>query len=234
MPNADRPNEVLRSPTGFPSESAQVVIPGPCGDLEALTDVPAPDDERAATAIICHPVGDGGTMHNKVVHIVERAFRELGARTVRFNFRGVGGSQGDYDQGFGECDDLLAVAEWVRGVRQGDELWLGGYGFGAYVAIRACQKLSVTQLVVVAPPVEDYDFAALPRPSCPWMVIQGDADARVNPDAVYKWIEEMDDPPQLLRMEDADHTFHRRLMDLRGAIKNGIRRQRRDDESASE
>lgn len=231
MPSADQSSEALRHPDVFPSQSARVLLEGPAGDLEALIELPEPEDDCGATAILCQPIADGSTMHNKVLHIMERAFRELGARTVRFNFRGVGESAGEHDRGFGESEDLVAVAQWVNRSRPGDELWLGGYGFGAFVAVRGCQKIAAAQLVTVAPPVDAYDFSALPLPTCPWLVIQGDDDTFTNPEAVYAWVESLPEPPQLLRMEDADHAFHRRLMDLRGAIKNGIKRQQRADDS---
>lgn len=221
-------DQTLNYPDGFPTEACAVVLQGPAGDIEALADLPddEAEEEIAAVAVLCHPHPEfGGTMHNKVVHIMERSCRELGAHTVRFNFRGVGGSEGDYDEAVGETDDLIAVAQWAQQALPDHELWLGGFSFGAYVAARATQTLPAVQLVTVAPPVESFDFAALPRPRCPWLVVQGEEDEVVAPDAVFSWIEAMEEPPQLVRMEDAGHFFHRRLMDLRGVIKNGVRRQ---------
>ena len=229
MTSNDQRDEILREPASFPTAPARIVVSGPAGDIDGLVDLPAPDEAVPATAIICPPIADGATMHNKVNHIVERALRELGARTVRFNFRGVGDSHGHYDQGVGETEDLLAVAAWVARVRPSDELWLGGYGFGAWVALRASERLPVKQLVTVAPPVDRFDFSGIPLPQCPWLVVQGDADEMTSPEAVYGWVESIENPPQLLRMDDANHAFHRRLMDLRGAIKNGVRRQRKSD-----
>src|SRR3546814_3412047 len=80
-------------------------------------------------------------MHNKVVTMAARAMRELGATTVRFNFRGTGDSEGAFDEGRGEVDDLHAVAAWVREQRPGDALWLAGFSFGAYVSLRAAASL---------------------------------------------------------------------------------------------
>ena len=222
----------IRHPTEFPPAQASIILRGPAGDLEALTDVPDPADRIDVVAILCHSVwDDGGSLHSKVVHMMERALREMGARTVRFNFRGVGASDGKFDDGYGESEDLLSVAAWAREYCPKDQLWLGGFGFGCYVSARACQKLAVQYLISVAPPVEEYDFKALPRPRCPWLVIQGDSDERINPDAVYAWVESLKDPPQLIKMTDVDHSFHRRLMDLRGVIKNGIRRQLKADKA---
>ncbi|MDJ0657038.1 MAG: alpha/beta fold hydrolase [Xanthomonadales bacterium] len=226
--------EAERNPEIFPEQQAEILLSGPAGDLEAITDVPDEAD-IGVVAIICHSLSDdGGTLHSKVVQMIERATREMGARTVRFNSRGVGGSQGHHSDGHGEAEDLLAVAEWVRRVRPDDELWLGGYSSGSYVTAMAAQKIPLTHLISVAPPVEDFDFKALPRPEAHWLVIQGDADEWVNPDAVYSWVQDMDEPPQLVAMENADHQFHRRLMDLRGVIKNGIRRQEKISEDAGD
>lgn len=213
-------------PEAFPDESSTLHLPGPVGVLEVLAEPPEPDVALPVVAIICHPLPThGGTLRNKVVHMTGRALHEIGLYTVRMNFRGVGASEGEYDKGVGETDDLLAVAEWVQDVLPDHELWLAGFSFGSYVAARAAQKLPVRQLISIAPPVHHYDFAALERPDCPWLVIQGDEDDVVPPENVYEWVESVEPPPQLVKMEETDHFFHRRLMDLRGVIKNGVRHQ---------
>ena len=200
-----------------------VHLDGPAGRLECLTDVPEPDKARPATAVICHPHPQhGGTLRNKVVTIIERSLRELGLATVRFNFRGVGESAGEFANGDGETDDLLAVVDWVRRVRPETDLWLAGFSFGAYVALRAARDLPVRQLITIAPPVERYGFAELLPPNSPWLVVQGDEDDVVSTDAVHDWIESLDVKPELVVMEGAGHFFHRRLMDLRGLIKNSV------------
>ncbi len=172
-------------------------------------------------------------MHNKVVTIMERSMRELGLRTVRFNSRGIGASEGVFDDGYGETDDLFAVVEWVRRTRSNDQLWLGGFSFGAYVSLRAAASLSLGQLISIAPPVDRYDFSNLPRPECPWLVIQGDEDDVVSADAVQSWAARTEPPPNLVVMQQAGHFFHRRLMDLRGLLKNGVRSQLRHSNKAS-
>lgn len=210
----------------FPDERSDVVLRGPAGNLECAVDVPEPTEERPATIVLCHPHPQhGGTMRNKVVTIMERSMRELGLRTVRFNFRGVGASEGSFDDGYGETDDLFAVTEWVRRVRPDDALWLGGFSFGAYVTVRAAVNLRLGQLISIAPPVDRYDFASLTRPECPWLVVQGDEDDVVSIDAVEEWAQSLDPPPELVVMHQAGHFFHRRLMDLRGLLKNGVRDQ---------
>ena len=212
------------SPAAFPDAPAELRLDGPAGPLEAQVDLPEPQDARAGTAILCHPHPlHGGSMHNKVVVMIERSLRELGLRTVRFNFRGVGASVGEYDEGRGETLDLLAVAEWVRSTRPHDALWLAGFSFGSYVALLAARHLPVKQMISIAPPVGRWDFSAAITPPCPWLVVQGEDDDVVEPQAVFDWIDAMADKPTLVRMPETGHFFHRRLMDLRGAIKNGVR-----------
>ena len=177
------------APDRFPATATTLLLPGPVGAIEVATDVPTPEVARTGTAIICHPHPlQGGTMHNKVVTTLERALRELGLATVRFNFRGVGASQGSFDGGHGETDDALALAAWVQRVRPGDALWMAGFSFGSYVALSVATTLPVRQLITVAPAVTRLDFSALPMPACPWLVIQGEADEVVDPAAVYAYV----------------------------------------------
>ena len=209
----------------FPTESGPVVLAGPVGALEAAVDLPEADVAAVpVVAIICHPLPtEGGTMHNKVVTMAARALRELGATTVRFNFRGTGKSAGAFDRGDGESDDLRAVAEWVRSQRPDAALWLTGFSFGAYVSLAMAAELQPSVLVSIAPPAGRWDFEAITLPTMPWLVIQGEADEVVEPQAVYDWLEESGAQAELVRMPDTSHFFHRKLIDLRGAIKHGVR-----------
>jgi alpha/beta superfamily hydrolase len=212
------------APTEFPSTAANLNLPGPAGLLEAATNVPSASTARAGIAIICHPHPlHGGSMRNKVVTMLERTLRELGLATVVFNFRGTGASAGAFDDGVGETEYLIAVATWAQHARPQDALWLAGFSFGSYVAARAAPQLPVRQMISVAPPVSRWDFAALASPLCPWLVIQGEADEIVDAQAVYAWAAAQPEPPTLVRMPETGHFFHRRLMDLRGVLKNGVR-----------
>lgn len=212
------------APTAFPAATSTFALPGPAGVLEVVAAVPDAAQARTGTAVICHPnPAQGGTMRNKVVTMLERALRESGLATVRFNFRGTGASTGSYDHGDGETGDLVAVAEWVRRTRPGDVLWLAGFSFGSYIALRCARSLGAAALILVAPPVDHYDVATLATPSCRTLVVQGEADEVVAPQAVFDWIETLDPKPALVRMPETGHFFHRRLMDLRGAVKNGVR-----------
>jgi alpha/beta superfamily hydrolase len=217
----------MNAPT-FPQESSPLTLPGPAGDLEAAVDLPE-GTAQPVVAIVCHPLPtEGGTMHNKVVTMAARALRESGIATVRFNFRGTGASQGEFDHGVGESDDLRCVASWVREQRPDAQLWLSGFSFGAYVTLKCAAELQPGMLISIAPPAagRSWDFSAITPPECPWLVIQGDADEIVDAQAVYDWLDSLKHlrhPPDLVRMPDTSHFFHRRLMDLRGAIKAGIR-----------
>lgn len=214
---------MLMDPEQFPNETSDFSLSGKAGRLECLADVPDADDERPAVAVLCHPHPlHGGSMRNKVVTIMERSLRELGLRTVRFNFRGVGDSEGEFDDGDGELEDLMTVVEWVRNTRPDDDIWLGGFSFGAYIVLKAAQDVPVRQLITIAPPVERYGFEELMPPNCPWLVVQGDEDEVVSPEAVTSWAEKLDQDANLVVMEGTGHFFHRRLMDLRGLIKNHV------------
>ena len=214
------------APGTFPAESASFLLTGPVGVIECATE---PGETKAAApgvgiAVICHPHPlHGGTMHNKVVTIIERSLRELGLDTVRFNFRGIGKSDGTFDEGVGESEDLAAVVEWARSVRPEAALWLAGFSFGSYVALRNAKRLGADALITIAPPVGRWDFKEFELPDCPWLVVQGEEDEVVDPQVVFDWIEQLGVSPQLVRMADTSHFFHRRLMDLRGAIKNAMR-----------
>lgn len=207
----------------FPDASAGLLLPGQAGAIELACGLPEPAVARAGVAIICHPNPvQGGTMHNKVVTITERALLELGLATVRFNFRGVGQSEGAHDEGVGETDDVAAIADWLRAVRPGDVLWLAGFSFGAYVTLRAAPRVDPAQVILIAPPAGRWDFSGIAAPACPWLVVQGDEDEVVDPAAVFAWIDTLDPAPQLVRLPETGHFFHRRLMDLRGVLKNAL------------
>ncbi len=204
----------------FPTDKQQnFMIQGPVGQLEAISQYP--EVAKPITAVICHPHPlFAGTMHNKVVHTVAKAFLELGIKTVRFNFRGVGASQGEYDAGRGETDDALAVAAWVKQVAPEDKLWLAGFSFGSYVAARAAGELQPEQLLTVAPAVEHFDFSELKPIACPWLVLQGETDEVVPPEQVYDWAEHASEQPTLIRFPGVGHFFHGELIALRDAIVN--------------
>lgn len=222
-------NPASTSPVSYPAESAHFMLQGPVGVIEVATEPAENEGDEGKTAalgiaVICHPHPlHGGTMHNKVVTIIERSLRELGFDTVRFNFRGIGKSEGTFDEGVGESDDLAAVVEWARTMRPHAPLWLAGFSFGSYVALRNAKRLAADALVTIAPPVGRWDFEEFELPECPWLIVQGEEDEVVDPQVVFDWVEQLEISPQLVRMPETSHFFHRRLMDLRGVIKNAMR-----------
>lgn len=206
-----------------PPRAERVTIPGPAGPLEALLE--APEGEAVAHhAVVCHPHPlFGGTLDNKVVHTLARAMQERGVPTVRFNFRGVGRSAGVYDNGVGETDDALAVADWAAVRYPGSGLWSAGFSFGSFVACRLALERAATCLVTVAPPVQRFDFEHLPVPTCPWLVVQGDNDELVNHEYVLQWARQLVPPPRVALLAGADHFFHGRLADLRARVLEFLR-----------
>lgn len=164
-------------------------------------------------------------MLNKVVHTVGRALNDLQIPTVRFNFRGVGASEGAYADGVGETEDALAVAAWAQRHFPGADLWLAGFSFGAAVAIRAAVASSCSQLISIAPPVAR--MASLlgdASPACPWLLVQGTSDEVVPAADVEAWARARTPPPDLVLLQDVDHFFHGRLTLLRDTIVSRVLR----------
>ena len=193
------------------------VIAGAAGHIELRIDLPAAAPR--AVAVCCHPHPlFGGTLTNKVIHTVARSFAAQGAVAVRFNFRGVGASQGVHDGGAGETDDLVTVATWARSRWPGLPLWLGGFSFGSYVALRGAAQLSPALLVAVAPPVGRWDFSAIAAPTCPWLVVQGSEDELVPAAGVVAWARAAQPAARIAMLEGATHFFHGRLHELQDAV----------------
>jgi alpha/beta superfamily hydrolase len=225
---ADMSDLLPAAPDHFPAENMSFALAGPAGKLECEAKPASPEIARDGVAVVCHPLStDGGSMHNKVVTMVERSLRESGMDTVIFNFRSVGRSEGDFDSGTGESDDLATVVDWVRRTRPSARLWLAGFSFGSYVTLRNAVRLGADALISIAPPAagRGWDFSEVDLPACPWLVVMGDADEIVDPQAVYDWVDSLPEGsrPHLVKMEETSHFFHRRLMDLRGVIKNAVK-----------
>jgi alpha/beta superfamily hydrolase len=193
------------------------LIAGAAGDIELIVDLPAAAPR--AVAVCCHPHPlFGGTLTNKVIHTVARSFTAQGAVAVRFNFRGVGASQGAHDGGIGETDDLVTVADWARSRWPGLPLWLGGFSFGSYVALRGAARLEPAWLVTVAPPVGRWDFSTIVPPACPWLVVQGSEDELVAAAGVVAWSQAAQPAVRIAMLDGATHFFHGRLHELQDAV----------------
>jgi len=198
------------------------VVPGPAGPLvTAIEDPPAPAGQARAArglALLCHPHPlHGGTLDNKVVQTLARALLALGWRCVRFNFRGAGGSQGQWDEGHGEIDDALAVLSAAR--RPGEPLLLGGFSFGAYVASQVARRLAqdpsraAQRLVLVGTAASRFEVAPVPADT---LVVHGELDDVVPLSAVLDWAR-----PQALPITvvlGAGHFFHGQLPLLKNIV----------------
>lgn len=205
-----------------PNETA-TSIQGPAGKLEIAMGTPIGMD-RSAIGIVCHPHPlHGGTMYNKVVTTLSRAFQGLGLTTVRFNFRGVGNSQGSFDHGRGEVDDLLAVVKWLQNEMGHQEIWLAGFSFGAFIAANGAVQLPAKKLVTVAPPVMHFPMRDLPPILCDWVLVQGEQDDVVPPEEVFVWAESRQPPPTILRFPEAGHFFHGQLGELRLRVEEALK-----------
>ena len=204
-----------------PPRAERVRIGGPAGEIEALVETPAEDGaiERVRFGVVCHPHPlYGGTLDNKVVYTLARAFVELGVPTIRFNFRGVGGSVGAYDEGRGETADALAVIAYGRQRWPGASLWLAGFSFGGAVAVRAAARAAPEKLITVAPGITRVAMEGVESPTCPWLIAQGDADEVIEPAAVLDWAKRQSPPPDVRLLPGAGHFFHGRLHELRAMV----------------
>ncbi|ALT79488.1 alpha/beta hydrolase [Paucibacter sp. KCTC 42545] len=194
----------------------KIVIAGPAGAIECALDRPVGEQEPKGLALICHPnPTQGGTMDNKVVQTLARAFVELGLRTVRFNFRGIGKSEGGWDEGRGEIDDALAVLQALRS--PGEPLVLAGFSFGGYVASQAALRLPEEQraqrLVLVGPATSRFDTAAVPADT---LVIHGEQDDVVPLSSVLDWARPQSLP--ITVVPGVGHFFHGQLPLLKSIV----------------
>jgi hypothetical protein len=206
------------------SETLQVV--GPAGSLETLLELPAASATSVpeAFAVVCHPHPlHGGTMHNKVVHTIARAMLELGIPSFRFNYRGVGASEGAYADGVGETDDALAVIAAGRARWPDAVCILAGFSFGGVVALRAAARVGVQRLITVAPAVDRVPLDALQSTPRDWLLIQGLDDEVVPQARVQSWAENLPSPPRCVWMSGVGHFFHGALNPLKTAVQAFMR-----------
>jgi alpha/beta superfamily hydrolase len=201
-----------------------VQISGPAGLLEAVAEDPSPGTAPAAFLVVCHPHPlHGGSMTNKVVTTLARTAHARGVPSLRFNFRGVGASEGTFDDGSGETQDVLATVAFGRQRWPDASLWLAGFSFGGVVALRATTTRgvgAVEKLVTVAPAL-GRNFGSMRDisvPSCPWLVVQGDADEVIDGKLVIDWAAQLEPAPTLVVLPGVGHFFHGHLPDLQNAV----------------
>lgn len=196
---------------------------GPAGALACALDVPGDGVNARGLAVVCHPHPlHGGTMNNKVVQTLARAFVQRGWRSVRFDFRGVGESEGHWDGGVGEVEDALAV---VRAFRQpGEPLALAGFSFGGYVASQVAARLAgqapAERLVLVGPAVQNFAVAPLPAGS---LVVHGEVDEVVPLSAVLDWARPQVQP--VVVVPGTGHFFHGQLPLLKSLVLDALATQ---------
>jgi len=193
-----------------------MLIKGPTGEIEAQWDRVA---DAKGNAILCHPHPQfGGSMDDGVVNLASSALGQHGFNCLRFNFRGVGQSTGEFDQGMGEVDDLMAVILWLATELPGQKLWLMGYSFGANIVWRSLTQLSTEQVagvLLVAPPVGRMVFPQHTTLPCQVFALAGDQDDFVDQQSFGAW-------PGINTtvIAGADHFFTGTSANLTAAVKN--------------
>jgi len=193
----------------------RTTVAGPAGVIECAIDH-APQGSTRGVAVLCHPHPlHGGTLDNKVVQTLARSLVQLGYTSVRFNFRGIGASQGSWDEGRGEVDDALAVVAAQR--LPGLPLVLGGFSFGAYVATQAAARLGsdapAERVLLVGPAVLNFALAAVPVDT---LVVHGELDEVVPLTAVFDWARTQTLP--VVVVPGSGHFFHGQLALLKQIV----------------
>ncbi len=170
--------------------------------------------------MICHPHPlFGGTMTNKVVTTLASCAQKAGLVSLRFNFRGVGRSEGVHDQGLGETDDVLTLVAWLRARVPHVPLVLMGFSFGAFVSLRAAAQAQPVLQISIAPPFSKYvNQPVPPHPNCPWLVMHSTDDEVVSYADTVRILDTFTPPPELVTLEGAGHLFHGRLSDIERAV----------------
>lgn len=210
--------------------SSQVFVPGPAGRLEALLSMPR--GQLRGIAVVCHPHPlYGGALSNKVVYTLASCAQKTGLAALRFNFRGVGNSQGHFDNAVGETDDLLACVDWLARRLPDQPLLLAGFSFGAYVALKGAARRRPRALVTVSIPFGRYVQAETdpPHPRCPWLAVHSRDDDVVAYDDTRSHLDRYDPPPQRVVLDGAGHFYHRHLGQLQAAVLPFLRAQWPED-----
>jgi alpha/beta superfamily hydrolase len=218
----------------MPAATARALLDGAAGKIEVASSVP---DAPRAIAVIAHPHPlFGGTMDNKVITTLARAFVESGAATFRFNFRGVGASEGAHDEGEGETEDMLQVVAHAKDAMGALPLKLAGFSFGGAIAVRASERAEFTQLVLVAPGfrrITGHGMGEPPDPADPHLgspgrhgsmntvIVHGDLDETVPLADSIAWATAREVP--VVVVPGGEHFFHRKLHVLREIIARWVR-----------
>ena len=197
-------------------------IQGKAGQIEVAHDK-VKDSNREVAAVICHPHPlYQGSMYNKVVTTVSRTMKTHNIQSYRFNYRGVGGSQGEYGEGEGELDDLLSLSKWISENTPVKKILLCGFSFGGAIAYKGLSNLdNVVALITIAPAVDRFDLTKFNEPNVPWFVIQGIDDDAVNPNSVFDFtLKKVKSDLTLVKMDQVGHFFHGKLIQLKNVIED--------------
>ena len=201
--------------------AGNLFIPASHGRLEAILKEPHGDSVRGVALVLHpHPLG-GGTMHNKVVFRAAAALNDAGLAALRFNFRGVGQSTGEHDEGRGEREDVRAGLDYLAANYPGREITLCGFSFGARVGLEVgTSDERVAQLISIGTPVDKYDFSFLEQCRKPILFVQGDRDEYGDVERLRKLVTKVSShaPAQLRVIEGAGHFFDEHLDELKRAI----------------
>ena len=208
----------------------EVTIPGPAGRLEALLWVPESLQEPHLAAVVCHPHPlYQGTMHNKVVYQAAKALDSLGIPVLRFNFRGVGASDGTYDRGRGEEDDVSAALDYLEAQFPDIPLLTAGFSFGAWVGLRkGCADPRVVELIGLGLPIDDRKLAFNYLRTCakPKLLIQGEDDQYAARSHFESFIQTFDPEAakatSVIFIRAADHFFTGHLDEVADALRRWI------------
>ena len=194
-------------------------IQGPAGRLEVLLE--EPPAVRAAV-VFAHPHPQyGGTMHTKVVYQGAKAFSRIGCAVLRFNFRGVGTSEGVWDEGRGEMDDCRAALEFMRTRYPDVPLWTAGMSFGAWIALSVgVEDARVSTLLGIAPPLANYDFERVRASTKPKFFIQGERDELCPLKEMQEFYARAADPKELVVIDAADHLFDGKTSEVAEAVED--------------
>jgi len=192
----------------MPRRIESLFVDGPAGRLEALLEEPE-EQEPGEAVLICHPhPKHGGTMHNKVVYRLARGFRRAGAVVLRFNYRGVNLSAGEFDRGIGEIEDARAALGLLRSRYPGLPFSLAGFSFGSRIILKlGCEIPGVKRLVPVGFPVSSYETSDLGRCPVPRTFIHSTNDQFGSMAELQAYYDTLEGPKDLIWIEAADHFF---------------------------
>jgi len=195
-------------------------IPGPVGPLEALLDTPA-GTPRAAV-VFAHPLPiEGGTMHTKVVFQGAKALTRIGCVVLRFNFRGVGRSAGQWDKGHGELADFRAAADFLASKYPDLEMWAAGFSFGSYIAMTCgADDARICALIGIAPPVDRYEYASVKLSTKPKFIIHGERDELISLRVVREFYARLQEPKELIEIDRANHLFDGQASEVGDALED--------------